>query len=250
MPSRVAAYIDELQQSADWLAFLRERSGLPGPRGNLELADAFAQVAPESLVRLAAALGPDEAPENTPEGYVAFCGVQALGRLAAEGKVESIAQLRRLAADPRWRVREAVARGLQILGDSDIERLVEAVHDWQDTPYERRAAIAALCEPRLLADDRYQGEIFRHLELATRLFEQADDTRTEAMKVLRKGLAYAWSVAAAAYPVHGKEAMERWLASTQRDIVWIMRQNLAKKRLSRLDADWVHRCLGQMHDVH
>lgn len=249
MPSRVAAYIEELKQSKDWLMFLRESSGLPGPRGNLELADAFAQVAPEALIRQAAALGPDEAPENTPDGYVAFCGVQALGRLAAEGQAEPLVQLRLLAADPRWRVREAVARGLQILGDSDMDRLIKAVHDWQGSPYERRAAIAALCEPRLLAEVRHQDDVFRHLDLATHSFEEADDTRTEGMQVLRKGLAYAWSVAVVAYPSKGKPAMQAWLASTQRDIMWIMKQNLAKKRLSRMDPGWVRACRCQIPDA-
>lgn len=249
MSSKVAAYIEELRQSDDWLTFLKEHSGLPGPRGNLELADAFAQTAPEALIRLAAALRPDEAPENTPEGFVAFCGVEAIGRLAAEGQVDVLEQLRQLAGDPRWRVREAVARGLQILGDSDMSQLVEAIHDWQGTPYERRAAIAALCEPRLLVDDRYQAEVFRHLELATRLFGEADNTRAEGMQVLRKGLAYAWSVAVAAYPSHGKPAMQAWLASTQRDVVWIMKQNLAKKRLSRMDPGWVQACLRQNRDA-
>ena len=58
-------------------------------------------------------------------------------------------------------------------------------------------------------------------------------------QALRKGLAYCWSVAAAALPEAGKPAMERWFASEDRDVRWIMRQNLAKQRLVRAAPDWV-----------
>ena len=35
------------------------------------------------------------------------------------------------------------------------------------------------------------------------------------------------------------ETAERWLVSDDKDIRWIMKQNLGKKRLERLDATWV-----------
>ena len=37
----------------------------------------------------------------------------------------------------------------------------------------------------------------------------------------------------------GKPAMEKWLVNPDPDIVWIMRENLKKNRLARMDADWV-----------
>jgi hypothetical protein len=33
--------------------------------------------------------------------------------------------------------------------------------------------------------------------------------------------------------------MEKWFASADKDIRWIMRENLKKSRLARLDAAWV-----------
>jgi hypothetical protein len=33
--------------------------------------------------------------------------------------------------------------------------------------------------------------------------------------------------------------MERWIGNPDADARWIMAQNLVKKRLERLDADWV-----------
>jgi len=56
---------------------------------------------------------------------------------------------------------------------------------------------------------------------------------------LRKGLAYCWSVAAAALPAEGKLYMEKWFDSSDRDVNWIMRENLKKKRMERMDAGWV-----------
>ena len=33
--------------------------------------------------------------------------------------------------------------------------------------------------------------------------------------------------------------MERWLKSADKDVQWIMRENLKKKRLQTMDAVWV-----------
>jgi hypothetical protein len=35
--------------------------------------------------------------------------------------------------------------------------------------------------------------------------------------------------------------MERWIGSTDRDVQWVMKQNLRKTRLTRLDPKWVKR---------
>jgi hypothetical protein len=40
--------------------------------------------------------------------------------------------------------------------------------------------------------------------------------------------------------------MERWLASDDRDVRWIMRENLRKRRLARMDAAWVARCVDEL----
>jgi len=58
---------------------------------------------------------------------------------------------------------------------------------------------------------------------------------------LRKGLGYCWSVAVVAAPGTGKKMMETWFSSDDKDIVWIMKENLRKKRLIRMDAEWVER---------
>jgi hypothetical protein len=59
------------------------------------------------------------------------------------------------ATDPRWRVREGVAMALQRLGDVDQLRLRRLTLSWagEADPLVQRAAVAGMCEPRLLRGD-------------------------------------------------------------------------------------------------
>ena len=72
------------------------------------------------------------------------------------------------------------------------------------------------------------------------------ERRSEEFRVLRQALGYCWSVAVAAQPELGKPAMERWLACPDRDVRWILRENLKKKRLLRMDEVWVNQALTQL----
>ena len=106
---------------------------------------------------------------------------------------------------------------------------------------EQRAAAAALCEPRLLTQPEHAAAVLTILDGITESIEQISDRKADAFKTLRQGLGYCWSVAAAALPDTGKPLMERWLASPDPDIHWIMRENLKKNRLVKIDAAWVAR---------
>jgi hypothetical protein len=59
-------------------------------------------------------------------------------------------------------------------------------------------------------------------------------------------MAYCWSVAAAALPAEGKTAMQRWFGSDDPDVRWVMKENLKKKRLERMDAEWVAEARKQL----
>ena len=65
MGNKVALYVEKLKSMKDWDSFLLKESGLPGPRGNIELAQAFADVAEESLIKSYISINPAEAPENS-----------------------------------------------------------------------------------------------------------------------------------------------------------------------------------------
>ncbi len=258
--------------AAEWEPYLLAHANLPGPRGNLELAAAVADAGDEAQFRRWAALGPDVAPENTPGCFLAFCGVVGLGAVmafcACRGEVPSSSAtrettaggetpplqiLRTLAADPRWRIREAVAMALQRWGDADMPALLAEMADWAaGNPLEQRAAAAGLCEPRLLKNPDHAAAVLRILDEITASIPplarsetsqsksgEIDQSGRDALKTLRQGLGYCWSVAVVARPDAGKPLMEKWLASDDPDIHWIMRENLKKNRLVKMDADWV-----------
>jgi hypothetical protein len=229
---KVAQYAEELTaiDHADWAAYLTERSGLPGPRGNIELAQAVADVG---------SLDDFEALISTDDEYLTFCGVVGLGAvLAAGGQRQLEGQLRHHASDQRWRVREAVAMALQRPGDADLPRLLTLVRDWADDPdpLVQRAAAAAICEPRLLTTPEAAAAAVGvcRLTTASLLRRPAEQRRDADVRTLRQGLGYCWSVAVAADPVPGLAAFAELAATDDPDVAWIVRENRSKKRLAAL----------------
>jgi hypothetical protein len=245
--SKRDAYRRTLSSLDDWEPYLLAESGLPGPRGNIELAQAVADEGDEQLFLRLLAFDAAVAPTNTPQEFLALCGVVGLGQLVAEGRRDLLPALRLHANDPRWRMREGVAMALQRWGQVDMDKLLAEMADWsQGTFLEQRAAAAGPCEPALLHDPIHAERTLHILDAITASVAQAAERRSEGFQALRKGLAYCWSVAVAACPETGKPIMERWLVSTDRDVRWIMRQNLAKQRLARADASWVASWLAQL----
>jgi hypothetical protein len=155
--------------------------------------------------------------------------------------------LRRQASDPRWRTREGVAMALQRWGDADMDALLREMESWgAGDPLEQRAAAAALCEPRLLHAERHAAQVLQILDRITASVQGREERTSDEFKALRKGLGYCWSVAVAALPAKGKPAMERWFSSGDRDVRWIMRENLKKDRLARMDAEWTERWIAKL----
>ena len=224
----------------EWEAYLLDQSGLPGPRANLELVQAAADCGSEAQFQAWLAHSAGQSDSNCPEVFLAVCAAVGLGRLAAEGQNQQIARLRELANDPRWRVREGVAMALQRLGKADFPLLLSVGLEWTNgSLLEARAAAAGICEPVLLHDPRQAEEIFTLLHNATRLLQNAGRRREDDFIALRKGLGYCWSVAIAAYPQTGKAAFEAWLTCPDKDVRWLLRENLKKNRLICVDAKWV-----------
>jgi len=236
---KVEEYREKLRTLDSWDAFLMQESRLPGPRANLELAFAAAlEGSADQLLRYAE-LNCEAAAPNTPAEFMAFCGVLGLGYLTARGEGNYLPMLRKSAADPRWRIREAVALGLQEYGRASMGSLLEVMVEWSGgTLRERRAVVAALCEPGLLQGRHFASRVLSILDDITASIVEEPDKRSEGFRVLRKGLAYGWSVAVSAQPSIGKPRMERWIRSQDADIRWIMRQNLKKNRLLRMDKAW------------
>jgi hypothetical protein len=238
--SKADEYRTKLRGLDHWDTYLLAESGLPGPRGNIELAQVVAAEGNLQLFQRYLTYTADVAPTNSPYEFLAFCGIVGLGRLLAEGDNEQLMILRCFASDPRWRIREAVAMALQLLGDVNMDLLIAEMEDWaHGFPLEQRAAAAGLCEPRLLGQPKHARAVLQLLDEITASIERVDNRHSEGFIALRKGLGYCWSVAAVALPVEGKVLMEKWLDTADKDVQWIMKENLKKARLARMDAEWV-----------
>lgn len=238
--TKAEVYRAALKTCADWDAYLMQESGLPGPRGNLELAHVVADIATAAQIDHWLTFEANRAPVNSPEEFLAFCGVEGLGRLIVDGQIERWAMLRACASDARWRTREGVAMALQRIGDADMDNLLSHLEPWLSGNWlEQRAVAAALAEPKLLREAAQIDRALSYLDRITASIAAATDRRAEDYKVLRQGMGYCWSVIVVARPSSGKRLMERWLKSDDKDVQWVMRENLKKKRLQVMDAAWV-----------
>jgi HEAT repeat protein len=254
-------------------------SNLPGPRANLELAEAFAEAvstAPEPAAWLEtlyewAGIGAEEAPTGDPREFLPVCAVIALGVLfnthacsypctgpcdcplwpvQSEHLVETI---HKAAGDPRWRLREATAMALQHLGEGNPEELRSILDGWlEDSSLtDRRAVLAALAHPPLLKDEK----IARYaLKTAERILKDAaavpsERRKGEEFRILSKGLSYALSVFTVYLPDEGFALLERLVSSPDRDIRRVLRANLEKKRLQTADPERTARLLQTLGDA-
>lgn len=214
-------------------AYLTAHSDLPGPRANLELMAAAADVLP-AAVALPLAREPDE--------YLRCCGVVTLGRLVVRARSDAersrvVELLTTRAADLSWRVREAVATAAQRIGDADPTRFLALVERWvhEADPLVVRAGVAAICEPRLLHDPAVAAAALAACEAATNGLRAVPTAarRNRGVRVLRQGLGYCWSVAVAADPSHGLPVFAG-LPLDDPDVAWVVRENRKKKRLRTL----------------
>ncbi|UCC63496.1 MAG: hypothetical protein JSV36_00060, partial [Anaerolineae bacterium] len=136
---------------------------------------------------------------------------------------------------------------LQEYGRASIEHLLEMMGQWSaGTLLERRAVVASLCEPSLLVDRDHAGRVLDMMDEITASILRKGNRRSTDSRVLRQALAYGWSVVVAAQPALGKPRMEKWIDSEDSDIRWIMKQNLTKKRLVKMDELWVQAQLAAL----
>jgi len=232
--TRVDAERQAFVAAPDRDAYLRANSHLPGPRSNLELLAAAAEEVgrPWADEWAAATVGSDPT-----DVFVISVALVALGRFVAAGQAGAEDGLRRRAVDDEWRIREAVAIGLQRLGDDRPDELARIAAEWSrsDDPLVARAAVAAVAEPRLLRTPAAVEAALGVLDSATSLLERSPDRRSEPIRVLRQALGYAWSVVIAADPGRGWPQFVEWSKRGDADISWVVRENLKKNRLQRLD---------------
>jgi hypothetical protein len=228
-------YRQKLSETTHWDEYLLGESGLPGPRANLELIQAVADVGDEALFLRYLQWTPDRVDTNSPPVFLAVCGTVGLGRLLAEGKLQYFEVLRNLASDPRWRVREGVAMALQHFGLHAMDHLLAEMESWSGgNPFEKRAVVAGLCEPVLLKNPVYAKQVVDRLQQITDGIKSIADRKSDGFIALRKALAYGWSVAIVAAPEYGFPRLQAMLTSPDKDLSWIARENMKKNRLKKI----------------
>jgi hypothetical protein len=226
------------------LGYLTSNSNLPGPRGNLELAEAFGDAMGQctaadrlwQLCRTMTEVSAEEGPVGDPREFVPFCGAVGIGALGASSPTlfdEAMEKLRTLANDSRWRMREAVRIGLHRLVAARSPDALQALARWVDggSVLELRAAAAGVAEPTLLrGDETAQAALELHQAIFNRVLI-VQDRRSDAFKALRKGLGYTLSLAVQALPEAGFQLMRELVATQDKDVLWIVKENLKKNRL-------------------
>lgn len=177
----------------------------------------------------------------TGDEFATVCGLVALGRHLGQGDDSFVEVLHAHASDDRWRVREGVAMALQRAGDDDPCRALDVAEAWQDDPdpLVRRAAIAAVAEPRLLVDPAIARRALNVVDRVTAglLAQPSGERRSPNVRTLRQALGYCWSVVIAAQPAEGLAAFRRLEDCDDADVAWIVRENRRKARLRRLLGD-------------
>lgn len=233
--------------ASDKIQHLLKNSGLPGPRGNLELLYSFSKEASEDDVRECLSFCTDSL-TNSPEEFVVMCGITGYCLLKSNNLKKTLEFIRPYASHSSWRVREAVAIGIQEIAGGRTGEIIRGLEEWaRGNDYEKRAVAAALCEPRLLKRKGDVAEILAILERITlELEKKAGPKLTDSQNTLRKTLGYAWSVAVAANPDEGKVFFGRIAGRDNKHTRWIIRENLKKKRLSKMDGVWVDRMLAML----
>jgi hypothetical protein len=233
--SKIAEYREALRALPEWEPYLLAESRLPGPRSNLELLEAAVQEGEKAFFERCLIYGPEQYATDDPHAFVVCCGVTGLGKLIGQGDATLIPTLRRFASDPRWRVREAVAMALQHWGDADLPGMLTELETWAPgNRLEQRAAVAGICEPRLLKDLAVQRRALALLDRITAGIVSAPDRKSAGFEALRKALGYGWSVLVAANPSLGQPIMQPWLTCPDPDVAWVMRENLKKNRIKSL----------------
>jgi hypothetical protein len=229
-------------------ALLEANSGLPGPRANLELVHSFASSVArmhledwqwDFLIGLAAT-SPTKAPVNSSKEYLPICALVAIGALYGSGlprprRRAALAALTKAASDPRWRVREAAAMGLQRIGERNPAVLREICTEWLSgaDPLRLRAIVAGLAHPPILGDKDFALFCLDMAQTILGAVSRAgkEERKDDDFRVLRQGLSYAVSVFVAHAPAEGFALLRKTAAIRDPDIARIVRENLKKTRL-------------------
>ncbi|MFW9876821.1 MAG: hypothetical protein ACFFG0_27320 [Candidatus Thorarchaeota archaeon] len=230
------------------VGYFINNSNLPGRRANLELANAFADNSAEfkessskklwDLCLFLISFTPDKAPSNDPKEFLSFCGTWAIGAIGASNPKyyhESLNILKKQSEDNRWRVREAVALGLQKLLMKHPDKTLTKIREWiEDTNWlTMRAVVAGVAHLSVLVNNNISKNALQIHELIFSKIISCTNFSSEEFKILKKGLSYTLSVIVLANPDEGFKFLSDYINTENKYIQMILRDNLKKNRLTK-----------------
>lgn len=226
--------------------YIKKNSNLPGPRGNLEMTQAFAELIAEAsskdsgrlwgLLNALTSHSAEKAPKNDPTELLPFCGALGIGALgAADSRFYSAAmnKLRSLSQDSRWRLREAVAQALQKLLKAQSEKTMLILRDWigKENWLQMRAVAATVAEPDLVQDPQFAAYALELHQKIIDSLQKAHNRKSEEFIALRKALGYSISMVIVGVPDQGFAFLHQLCTTTDPDVRGIVSENLKKNRL-------------------
>lgn len=234
--------------------YLREHSRLPGPRANLELANdvghllaASASKSSDSVRALINRFANGDrkmVASNTPDEFIMLCGIIAFGTCAAAHpawREDTFDLLKHYAGSSYWRVREGVAIAYQRLLVADTQGTISHLILLATTGnyLQQRAAVAASAEPSLMYTPELLAAAMKLQRIVLERIHTAPlaDRKSEDFRTLRRTLGYTLSVVTAVAPEEGFALMRECAMWNDADVIWILRENLKKKRLAKFPED-------------
>jgi hypothetical protein len=240
-------YLQE-KSASKLIHYLENNSSLPGRRANLELAKAFTNAVEElspihhssltELIHKFCAINSVDAPTNSSKEFIPFCGTWALGIIGSKDEQNlkrSMRILNRMAMDSRWRVREATAKGISLLLKKNSPLTLRILDEWikMENWLVHRAIAAGLASPSALKDRAVANKALELHETIFNFILSNPNNRNDNFKILRKGLAYTLSVIIVEVPDEGFTLLRSLTNTEDKDIRWIIRENLKKNRLTK-----------------
>lgn len=228
------------------LDYLIINSNLPGRRANLELANAFGDTIIGvynlntkdvwNLCKDMSEMEYKEDDKNSSEEFIPFCGLIGIGAISSISSFyfsDGLLILKNAAKDKRWRIREAVAMGLQKILLNNNKKIINELKEWitEKDYYIWRAVLAGLAEPEIVKDKEVA---IKSLEIHKQILKQIsviEDRRSESFKKLRQALGYTLSVVVEQIPQEGFEYVNKLAKKDDKDITWVVKTNLKKNRL-------------------
>jgi len=235
----------------DLIALLVVESELRGPRGNRDLARAFADVVREyaaadagdcrtlwNLCTEFACTSPEGAPAGDPREILPFCGVcgiAAIGTITATFTGMALARLQDASLDPRPWVREGVALGVRDLLAARQETTVAGLEGWVESGswLPMRAAAAGIAESDLNEEPELaEAALKLHRKILIQIYT-AGERQSEGFIALKGALGYTLGRVVMALPGMGFEYLRQLATLDDHDVRWIIRENLERDALQR-----------------